>query len=208
MTHQVFEEIRGVIAANAAGVLSREAYRTLGVRQSIFPESQRDKLYDVFEKYRAWLLESKLYDLNLVAQEWQPLAAPQYDFVVIDEVQDITGVQLVNALYVALTRAVKNLYVIESDLGHPLFELLDMRTGQVTVDAQKSTLEDWQKEARKLELQGKQEQADAIRRGILKETPVPWPVFDADKVNELLIKVFREQAPGSKFKPAYTTEFK
>jgi hypothetical protein len=75
-----------------------------------------------------------------------------------------------------------------------------MNTGQVNVAAQRSTLEDWQKEARKLELQGKQEQADAIRLGILKQTPVPWPVFDTARVNELLIKLFREQAPGSKFK--------
>ena len=404
--HQVFEEIRGVIAAGAGGVLSRDAYRSLGVRQSIFPENQRDQLYDLFEKYRAWLHETKLYDLNLVAQEWQALAAPRYDFVVIDEVQDITTVQLalvlktlknpghfllcgdsnqivhpnffswgqvkslfwrdptlaerqelrvltanyrngleatrvanqllkikqrrfgsidresnflvqavggengqvalmpdkdatkreldqkirqstqfavlvmrdedkaeakkhfatpllfsiheakgleyenivlyrfvsdhraefadivegvakadlvadtldyrrakdksdkslevykffVNALYVALTRAIKNLYVIESDTGHALFGLLDMAISEVKVEAKQSTLEDWQKEARKLELQGKQEQAEAIRRTILKQAPVPWPVFDATRVNELLLKVFREQAPSSKMK--------
>lgn len=404
--HQVFEEIRGVIAAGAGGVLSRDDYRTLGVRQSIFPESKRDPLYDLFGKYRDWLLETKLYDLNLVAHEWQALAAPRYDFVVIDEVQDITTVQLalvlktlknpghfllcgdsnqivhpnffswgqvkslfwrdpklaerqelrlltanfrngleatrvanqllkikqrrfgsidresnflvqavggeigqvalmpdkdatkreldqkirqstqfavlvmrdedkaeakkhfatpllfsiheakgleyenivlyrfvsdhraefadivegvakadltvdsldyrrakdksdksleiykffVNALYVALTRAIKNLYVIESDTGHPLFSLLDMAIGEVKVEAKQSTREDWQKEARKLELQGKQEQAEAIRRTILKQTPVPWPVIGEAKVNELLLKVFREQAPGSKMK--------
>jgi hypothetical protein len=404
--HQVFEEIRGVIAAGAGGVLSRDDYRTLGVRQSIFPTDQRDKLYDLFEKYRIWLTEQKLYDLNLVAQEWQALAAPRYDFAVIDEVQDITAVQLalvlktlkrpghfllcgdsnqivhpnffswsqvkslfwndpelaerqelrvltanfrngleatrvanqllkikqrrfgsidresnflvqavagesgqvalmpdkditkreldqkirqstqfavlvmrdedkaearkhfatpllfsiheakgleyenivlyrfisdhraeftdivegvskadllvetldyrrakdksdkslevykffVNALYVALTRAIKNVYVIESDTGHPLFGLLDMDVGQVKVEAKQSTREDWQKEARKLELQGKQEQAEAIRRTILKQTPVPWPVFNEVKINELLVKVFREQAPGGKLK--------
>jgi AAA domain len=404
--HQVFEEIRGVIAAGAGGVLSREAYRALGIRQSIFAEAERDALYDVFERYRAWLAEAKLYDLNLVAHEWQALAAPRYDFVVIDEVQDITTVQLalvlktlkhpgqfllcgdsnqivhpnffswsqvkslfwrdpalaerqelrvlsanfrngleatrvanqllkikqrrfgsidresnflvqavgaetgqvalmpdkdatkreldqkirqstqfavlvmrdedkaeakkhfatpllfsiheakgleyenivlyrfvsdhraeftdivegvakadlaadaldyrrardksdksleiykffVNALYVALTRAIKNLYVIESDTAHPLFALLDMSVGEVKVEAKQSTLEDWQKEARKLELQGKQEQAEAIRRTILKQTPVPWPVFGETKVHELLLKVFREQAPGGKLR--------
>ncbi len=405
--HQAFEEIRGVLAASASGILSREDYRNRGVRQSIFPAEQRDALYDLFEKYRAWLVEAKLYDLNLVAQDWQVLAAPRYDFVVIDEVQDITPVQLalvlktlrkpghfllcgdsnqivhpnffswaqvkslfwrdpqlaerqelsvltanfrngleatrvantllkikqkrfgsidresnflvqavggepgqvalladkdavkkelgqkirqstqvavlvmrdedkaearkyfttpllfsiheakgleyenivlyrfvsdhraefidiadgvdkkdiavdtleyrrakdkhdkslevykfyVNALYVALTRAMKNLYLIESDTSHPLFGLLDLvPAGQVQVEARQSTLEDWQKEARKLELQGKQEQAEAIRRGILKQTPAPWPVFDEAKLNELLIKVFREQAPGSKHK--------
>ena len=403
--HQAFEEIRGVIAADAGGVLSRDAYRALGVRQSIFYGDERELLYDLFEKYRAWLGESKLFDLNLVAHEWQKLAAPRYDFVVIDEVQDITSVQLalvlktlkkpghfllcgdsnqivhpnffswgqvkslfwrdpqlaqqqelrvltanfrngteatrvanqllkikqrrfgsidresnflvqavggaagqvalvpdkdsvkkeldrqirqstrfavlvmrdedkaearkhfgtpllfsiheakgleyenivlfrfvsdhraqfteivdgvgkqdlatdtldyrrakdksdksmevykffVNALYVALTRAIENLYLVESDTLHPLFDLLDLSVGgQMKVDAKQSSLEDWQKEARKLDLQGKQEQADAIRRNILRQTPVPWPVFDEAKTTELLVKVFREQAPGSK----------
>ncbi|OFZ98643.1 MAG: hypothetical protein A3H35_09715 [Betaproteobacteria bacterium RIFCSPLOWO2_02_FULL_62_17] len=404
--HQVFEEIRGVIAAGAGGVLPREDYRLLGVRQAIFPESQRDAMYDIFEKYRGWLAEAKLYDLNLVAQEWQTLATPRYDFVVIDEVQDITTIQLalvlatlrnpghfllcgdsnqivhpnffswgqvkslfwkepqlaerqelriltanfrngleatrianqllkikqrrfgsidresnflvqavggefgqvalmpdkdaakreldrktrqstqfavlvmrdedkaearkyfatpllfsiheakgleyenivlyrfvsdhraefseiaqgvaiadlaveeldyrrakdksdkslevykffVNALYVALTRAIKNVYVIESDTGHPLFGLLGMSAGEADVEAKQSTLEDWQREARKLELQGKQEQAEAIRRDILAQTQVPWPVFDETKLNGLLIKVFREQVPGGKMR--------
>lgn len=405
--HQAFEEIRGVIAASADGVLSREAYRALGVRQSIFPEDKRDAVYDLFEKYRAWLLDAKLFDLNLVAQEWMGRAAPRYDFVVIDEVQDITPVQLalvlktlkkpghfllcgdsnqivhpnffswaqvkslfwkdpglaerqelrvlaanfrngleairlanrllkikqrrfgsidresnylvqavgtdpgavhlvpdkdavkkdldrqirqstrfavlvmrdedkaqarkhfstpllfsiheakgleyenivlyrfvsdhraefaeivegvrkedlageeldyrrakdksdksleiykffVNALYVALTRAIRNLYLIESDTHHPLFDLLELSVaGQVKVEARQSTLEDWQKEARKLELQGKQEQADAIRKTILKQIPVPWPVFDETRTRELLVKVFREQAPGGKLR--------
>jgi len=405
--HQAFEEIRGVIAAGAGGILGREDYLALGVRQSIFAQDQRGKLYDLFEKYRAWLAEAKLYDLNLIAQEWQPIAAPRYDFVVVDEVQDLTTTQLalvlktlkkpgnfllcgdsnqivhpnffswgqvkslfwhdpqlakrqelrvlsanfrngleatrtanqllkikqqrfgsidresnflvqavggepgqvalmadkdavlreldqkirqstrfavlvmrdedkaearkhfatpllfsiheakgleyenivlyrfvsdhraefsqivegvdkaglaadtldyrrakdksdkslevykffVNALYVALTRAISNLYIIESDTGHALFSLLDLSlAGQVKVNAQQSSLEDWQKEARKLELQGKQEQAEAIRRNILKQTPPPWPVFDETRLRETLIKVFREQAPGSKHK--------
>ena len=405
--HQAFEEIRGVIAAGAEGVLTREAYRALGVRQSIFPAERRDQLYDLFEKYREWLGETRLFDLNLVAHEWLAKAAPRYDFVVIDEVQDITQVQLtlvlktlkrpghfllcgdsnqivhpnffswgqvkslfwrdpmlaerqrlsllaanfrnsreatrvanqllkikqrrfgsidresnylveavgdeagrveliadkdeskreldrasrqstrfavlvmrdedkaaarrhfttpllfsiheakgleyenivlyrfvsdhraefneivagvapadlaaetleyrrakdkgdkslevykffVNALYVALTRATANLYLIESDTGHPVFTLLDLATTEpARVEANKSSLEDWQKEAAKLELQGKQEQADAIRRDILKQAQVPWPVFDPDRVTELLVKVFRQQVPGGKLR--------
>jgi hypothetical protein len=404
--HQAFEEIRGVLAAGAGGILGREEYLALGVRQSIFAVEQRERLYELFDKYRAWLAEAKLYDLNLVAQEWQALAAPRYDFVVIDEVQDITTVQLalvlrtlrkpghfllcgdsnqivhpnffswsqvkslfwkdpklaerqqlrvlsanfrngleatrvanqllkikhrrfgsidresnflveavggdagqvalipdreatkreldqkirqstqfavlvmrdedklearrhfatpllfsiheakgleyenivlyrfisdhraefaeivdgvaaadlevetldyrrakdksdkslevykffVNALYVALTRAIRNVYVIESDSAHPLVGLLGLSVGQLNVAAQKSTLEDWQKEARKLELQGKQEQAEAIRQTILKQAPVPWPVLGEEKLVELLHKVFREQVPGAKMK--------
>ena len=405
--HQAFEEIRGVITAPAEGVLDRAAYCALGVRQSIFPPEQRDSIYDLFEKYCAWLGTAGLFDLNLTAHAWQARAAPRYDFVVIDEVQDLTPVQLalvlrsqkqagqfllcgdsnqivhpnffswaqvkqlfwnepalaerqelrilasnfrngreaarvanqllkikqrrfgsidresnylvravgaeagsvhlladqvaakqdldrqirqstqvavlvmhdedkaearkhfstpllfsiheakgleyenivlyrfvsdhraefsvltegvkkndlaadeldyrrakdkndkslevykffVNALYVALTRAIRNLYIVESDTGHPLFGLLDLQVGgAVKVEAQQATQEAWQKEARKLELQGKQEQADAIRSGILKQAPVPWPVFDQAKVEELLTKVFRDEAPGSKHK--------
>lgn len=92
--HQAFEEIRGVLTARTGGILEREAYQALGVRQSIFADNQRDLLYDLFEKYRVWLTEAKLYDLNIIAQDWMALAAPRYDFVVIDEVQDLTIIQL------------------------------------------------------------------------------------------------------------------
>jgi len=403
--HQALEEIRGVITAGERGALSREDYLALGVRQSIFAANQRGRLYDLYEKYVSWLKDAKLFDLNLIAGEWLDKAAPRYDFVVIDEVQDITPVQLalvlktlrrpghfllcgdsnqivhpnffswaqvkslfwrepelaqrqqlsmltanfrnsreatrvanqllkikqrrfgsidresnflveavgaeagevtlapdkddlkrelnqkirqstrfavlvmreedkaearkhfttpllfsiheakgleyenivlyrfvsdhraafneiaegvaaedltadeldyrrakdksdkslevykffVNALYVALTRATANLYLIESDTEHRMFKLLDLTAaGRVQVDAKQSSLEDWQKEARKLELQGKQEQVDAIRRDILRQSPVPWPIFDQAKTTELLIKVFRDRAPGGK----------
>jgi hypothetical protein len=405
--HQALEEIRGVLGARAGGVLSREEYLALGVRQSIFPVERRNRLYDLFEKYRTWLVEAKLYDLSLLAHEWLALAGPRYDFAVIDEVQDLTTAQLalvlktlnsadcfvlcgdsnqivhpnffswsrvkslfwrdpelaqrqelrvltanfrngtattrlanallkikhqrfgsidresnflvetvdgepgtanlmadeeavkreldrktrestqfavlvmrdedkpaareyfstpllfsiheakgleyenivlyrfvsdhrgefaeitsgvaredldsdtldygrardksdkslevykffVNALYVALTRAVKNLYLVESDTAHPLFGLLDLTTGGAAqVEARRSSLEEWQKEAHRLELQGKQEQAEAIRRTILKQAPPAWPVLDETVVRDLLIKVFRERAVGDRQK--------
>ena len=405
--HQAFEEIRGVIAASADGVLSRAAYQALGVRQSIFPVASRSSLYDLFEKYRAWLDDAGLYDLSLVAQAWRPLATARYDFVVVDGVQDLTPAQLalvlailkkadrfllcgdsnqivhpnffswsqvkslfwrdtdlarrqglavlsanfrnsqratriantllkikhqrfgsidresnflvdavggepgelallaeqdgalrdldassrrstrfavlvlrdedkaaarqrfatpllfsiheakgleydnivlyrfisdnrqafsdivegvskadliadelayrrardkedksleiykffVNALYVALTRATRNLYLVESDTRHPLFDLLDLTPGVTAkVETARSSLEDWQKEARKLELQGKHEQAEAIRRDILRQSPVPWPVIDEGRLRELMLKTFGDQAPGNKHK--------
>ena len=403
--HQAFEEIRGVITAGDAGILSREEYASLGIRQSIFGENQREKLYELFGKYRQWLAEEGLFDLNIVVHDCE--ATPRYDFVVIDEVQDLTIAQLslvlktlkkkgnfllcgdsnqivhpnffswsqvktlfwndpklagqqqmsvltanfrngteatrianqllkikqrrfgsidkesnflvqavggeagkvalmadneavkreldkktkqstrfavlvmrdedkqearkyfstpllfsiheakgleyenivlyrfvsghrsefneivdgvgkndlavenldyrrakdksdkslevykffVNAIYVALTRAIKNLYIIESDTGHRLFSLLELEVdGKVKVEAAQSSLEEWQKEARKLELQGKQEQAEAIRRTILKQSPPPWPVFDEAHVREALLKVFRDKVPGNKQK--------
>ena len=403
--HQAFEEIRGVLTAQTDGMLSREAYLALGVRQSIFASDRRDALYDLFERYRAWLSSEQLFDLNLLAHERVALAAPRYDFVVIDEVQDLTAVQLflvlktlrkpgqfllcgdsnqivhpsffswsqvkslfwrdaklaarqelcvlsanfrnagettriantllkikhrrfgsidresnflvqavgaepgqaallpdkesvtraldqqarqsaevavlvmrdedkpaarkifstpllfsvqeakgleysniilyrfvsdhraefaeiavgttladlsddtleyrrardksdkspeiykfyVNALYVALTRAVKNVYVVESDTHHPLFALLQVGAQEsARVEARTASRDDWQREAHKLELQGKQEQADAIRRDFLKQAVPPWPVFDEARMRETLAKVFRDQAPGNK----------
>ncbi len=406
--HQVFEEFRGVITASETGTLSRAHYLELGVRQSIFPLEQRHHLYDCFERYTAWMDEAHLYDINRVAYRWQSVVQSEYDFVVVDEVQDLTVVQLalvlkalkqpgrfllcgdsnqivhpnffswaqiktlfwknenladqhqlniltanfrngteatrvanqllkikylrfgsidresnflvnsvggaagqvllladtevirrdmdkqirqstqyavlvmrdedktearkyfstpllfsiheakgleyenivlfrfvsdhraefasiaegvnradlesmeelsyhrardkndksleiykffVNALYVAITRAVSNLYILESDARHPLLELLGLtKSGKVQVEAQTSTLEEWQREAHKLELQGKQEQADAIRKTILKQQLPPWPVFDAERIKDTMVKVFKAPAPGQKLK--------
>ena len=404
--HQCFEEIRGVLGAARGGVLDRQTYLALGVRQSIFDSGQRQLVYDLFEKYCDWLNQAGLYDLNLIAHAWLGRTTPRFDFVVIDEVQDLTPVQLalvlrclrhpdqfllcgdsnqivhpnffswskvkqlfwhdpalaeqqqlrvltanfrngqritgvanrllkvkhsrfgsidresnylvdavgaqsgqvclltdreavkrdldrqtrqstrfavlvmrdedkqearkyfqtpllfsvheakgleyenvvlfrfvsdhraeyaevadgvspadlnaavleyhrarnkqdksleiykfyVNSLYVALTRAVVNVYWIESDTSHPILDLLDVRAdaAPMQVQAHQSSREEWQQEAYRLELQGKQEQADAIRQQILKHRPVPWPVFDESRSRELLVRIFRDQQPGSK----------
>ncbi len=406
--HQSFEEIRGVIGAGENGVLTRDAYRDLGVRQSIFSSHARDQVYDLFERYRTWLAEAQVYDLNFVAHAWRAKARPAYDFIVVDEVQDLTNAQLslilatlkkpdqfllcgdanqivhpnffawskvkslfwrdetlalrqplrilktsfrnahevtrvantllkikqqrfgsvdrestmlvepvgdvvgsvtlmadreaavrtlnqqvrqsthfavlvmrdedkakvrehfrtplifsiheakgleyeniilyrfvsdhraqfdeivqdvnpddlkadtleyrrardktdrsleifkfyVNALYVALTRATHHVYLIESDLEHPMLNLLGVqqRAEAIPTPAAVSSREDWQKEARKLELQGKQEQADAIRESILRQSPVPWPVFDEPWLRDTMDRVFRQPAPGGKIR--------
>ncbi len=93
----------------------------------------------------------------------------------------------VNALYVAMTRAVQNLYIIEQDTGHRLFRLLglDLPGREVKLKVRDSTAEEWQAEARRLELQGKKEQAEAIRRRILETQPVPWPVITPDGLAQL-----------------------
>lgn len=102
----------------------------------------------------------------------------------------------INALYVALTRAVETVYVVEADAGHVMLARLGIVCGEDLsgVQAKTSSLEDWQKEASRLEAQGKQEQADAIRKGILKTTPVPWPVLDRAGFRQAKERVFD---PGS-----------
>ena len=94
--YQLFEEISGVITGSSADSawLSRDAYRALGVRQSIYAREDRGRVYDLFAKYLAHLKEAKLHDINVLSYGYQALAEPLWDFVVIDEVQDFTNVQM------------------------------------------------------------------------------------------------------------------
>lgn len=97
--HQLFEEFRGVLSSSPTGALKREEYLSLGIRQSIYPTEARAGVYDLFAKYLNWLTESGLYDSSLLAASYRAdlvkaEAQPTYDFVVVDEVQDLTAAQL------------------------------------------------------------------------------------------------------------------
>ena len=102
----LFEEFRGVIGAQPQGPLSLADYLALGTRQSLLNTAQRELAHGLFQRYRAWLAEAGLHDSSLVAHAWRieiaEKQAPVYDFVVIDEVQDLTPVQL--ALVLALLK--------------------------------------------------------------------------------------------------------
>jgi hypothetical protein len=389
--HQLFEEFRGVITGPSATspYLSRADYLSLGIKQSIFADHEREPVYDLFLKYLDFMQENGYYDANILSHQYLPLAEPRYDFVVVDEVQDVTNIQLqlilkslrdprhfilcgdsnqivhpnffswsklksffykqdgleapaelirilntnyrnsadvteianrilklkttrfgsidreshylvgshadkpgtvlllpdtepitrelnqktcqsthfavvvmhpdqkpaakahfhtplifsiqeakgleydtiilynftsvdearfreitrgvssedvteaeltygrardksdksleiykfhINALYVAITRAVENLYLVEANPGQRLFDLLGLTCweGQLDLAEQDSSLEEWRQEARKLELQGKQEQAEEIRSHILKLKSVPWEVLQGE----------------------------
>jgi hypothetical protein len=95
-THQLFEEFHGAItgADPECAYLSRDDYLALGVKQSIFAPETRADVYDLFEKYLRFLDEEGWFDPNLVSHAWLDRVAPRYDFVVVDEVQDLTNVQL------------------------------------------------------------------------------------------------------------------
>jgi hypothetical protein len=107
----------------------------------------------------------------------------------------------VNALYVAMTRAVKSLVMIEAEPGHQLLALLAVgqAADHVELAAEESSREEWQREARRLELQGKAEQVEQIRRDILEVRPVPWAVADAAAVAGLLSRAL---GPGPTDKAA------
>jgi len=94
--HKLFEEFRGVITGPATDKswLSREDYLNLGVKESIFLGEEREAVYAVFEKYLSFLQDQHLYDSNIVSHQYLQQSLPRYDFVIVDEVQDLTNIQL------------------------------------------------------------------------------------------------------------------
>ncbi len=94
--HMLFEEFRGVLTGCAVdrAHLSREDYLGLGVRQSIFLNHERIEAYGLFEKYLAFLRGAGFYDMNLLSYEYLPGVRPAYDFAIVDEVQDLTNIQM------------------------------------------------------------------------------------------------------------------
>ena len=94
--YKLFEEFKGVITGLdiAKPFLSKDEYLELGVKQSIFLKSEREKVYEAFVKYNEFLSENNFYDLNIVSFKWLQYCRAKYDFIVIDEVQDFTNIQL------------------------------------------------------------------------------------------------------------------
>lgn len=94
--HKLFEEFRGVITGPATDKswLSREDYLALGIKETIFLQAEREAVYSIFEKYLSFLQDNKLYDSNIVSHQYLDKQQARYDFVIVDEVQDLTNIQL------------------------------------------------------------------------------------------------------------------
>src|SRR4029453_4678833 len=71
----------------------------------------------------------------------------------------------INALYVAVTRAVENLYLIEANPGQRLFEVLGLKLWEdrLALAEHGSSLEEWRQETTPLGVPGKKEQGDGDR---------------------------------------------
>lgn len=95
-SYKIYEEFKGVLAGMHTDQphLSRQQYLSLGIRQSVFLPDERPQIYDLFEKYLRFLDENYYYDPSMVAVQWQPICQPKYDFIIVDEVQDLTNAQL------------------------------------------------------------------------------------------------------------------
>jgi hypothetical protein len=93
---KLFEEFRGVLTGSGLErpYLRKDEYTELGVKQTIYLDEDRVKVYSLFEKYLHYLNEKKCYDPNLVSWDYLQKITPKYDFVVIDEIQDLTPIQI------------------------------------------------------------------------------------------------------------------
>ncbi len=94
--HTVYEEFRGVITGMDISKkhLTANDYLSLGVKQSIILSAERETVYSLFEKYLLFLQEEGFYDINIYSHSLLALCSPVYDYIVVDEVQDFTNIQI------------------------------------------------------------------------------------------------------------------
>ena len=95
-SYKLFEEFRGVITGLdiTKEFFSEKDYLELGIKQSIYLSNEREKVYNAFLKYLEFIEENNYFDLNIISYRWLAFCKPKYDFIVIDEVQDFTNIQL------------------------------------------------------------------------------------------------------------------
>ena len=92
-----YEEFHGVITAvHNKPYLSRDEYLKLGKNEAVFPKSNRNHVYDVFEKYLEYLDKNRLIDQNIYISSKLNIAQTQNRFhlVIIDDVQNFTTAQI------------------------------------------------------------------------------------------------------------------
>lgn len=105
----------------------------------------------------------------------------------------------INSLYVAITRSICNVYIIESNPSHKFLWLLDInQIKEVNIEAKESSREEWQKEANKLIIQGKEEQAKAIEDNILQHKVIPWKIIDIQELIQLQNAVLEQKTANKK----------
>ena len=106
----------------------------------------------------------------------------------------------INAFYVAITRAIDNIYIIEDCDKHAFIEILGLKNinSTIAITSEESSLEEWRQEARKLEMQGKTEQAEEIRNSILAQKQTPWHPITKEEFTELQTRIFDVASPDKK----------
>lgn len=87
---ELWTEIREVIRNASKTELSLEEYKKLDEADSLVNLAAREDVYGCYEAYKQWLEEKKYFDNN----ESVLSSANKFDFVVVDEIQDYTELQI------------------------------------------------------------------------------------------------------------------
>ena len=122
-SYKIYEEFKGVITGGVIEkeYLSKEDYLALGIKESIFDSATRNEIYSIFEKYLIFKKESNFHDINILSHKYLKKSTKIYDYVFIDEVQDLTNIQL----FLILSTLKKRLqFVLSGDsnqIVHPNF---------------------------------------------------------------------------------------
>lgn len=92
-------------------LIPREMYLALADDDCIFDKEERRQIYTIAEKYQQWLVTEKKVDENDLARqilimEKQGKLKKDYDYVMVDEVQDLSELQIY--LLLSLKRATGN----------------------------------------------------------------------------------------------------
>ena len=94
--HQLYEEFFGVLTGYNVQkpYLNKEDYCNLGIKQSIFSSLEREIVYEHFTSFLSYLDKNNLSFETIVCYEYLSIVQAQYDYLIVDEVQDLTNVQL------------------------------------------------------------------------------------------------------------------
>ena len=96
--YMLYEEFMGVIGGalppqGPPRPLTRSEYSALGLRQALFLPPERAAVYGFFAAYTEHLKQQGLCSIGLAAGHYHQRIKPTYDFLVIDEAQDLTPAQ-------------------------------------------------------------------------------------------------------------------
>lgn len=79
-------------------IIDKNSYLNLPNEYSIYDKEDRSFIYDIAIKYENWLNENRLYDENditrIVLENLNNGKLEKYDFVLVDEIQDLTEIQI------------------------------------------------------------------------------------------------------------------
>jgi len=102
-------------------LISQEIYLNLADEDCIFNREERVKIYGIAEKYQLWLDKEEKFDENDLARMVlflldEKKLTPLYDYIMVDEVQDLSELQIFLLLSLKRNQANFNDYFFSGDI--------------------------------------------------------------------------------------------